>query len=119
MSTYYSFKCDNCKLLGGFMSQQAWGTGNADLIDNFKFVMFHSLECGTGYIGVVSEHEQEYDDYEDTNLSGEIRCKHLEDTRHIMPSSSDWQFITNHQDKEWAKVKDLWVDSELGEASNV
>lgn len=112
MSTYYSFKCDKCKLLGGFMSRQAWGSGNADLVDNFKFVMYHSLECGTDYVGVCDEHSEEYTDYEDTNIQTKARLKHLKDTVNIFPHSSDWEFMRDNQ-KEFKKK---WVASERKKA---
>lgn len=108
MSTYYSFKCDNCKLLGGFMSRQAWGTGNADLVDNFKFVMHHSLECGVEHIGVISEHSEEYGEWPNTNIESKARLKHLIDTEGIFPHSSDWEFMRDSQEGFAQK----WVDKE-------
>ena len=112
MSTYYSFKCDKCKLLGGFMSRQAWGTGNADLIDNFKFVMHHSLNCGTEFQGVVSEHQQEYEDYEDTNIASEARKRHLAATEDIFPHSSDWEFMRENENTKIPELKKLWTENE-------
>jgi hypothetical protein len=112
MSTYYGFKCEKCKLKGGFQSRQAWGTGNADLIDNFKFTMYHALNCGTEYIGMYSEYDD--CDYPDTNIDGEARKTFLEETRNIMPGSSDWKFVSTHSKGDnWPQVKELWVKNEL------
>lgn len=111
MSTYYSFTCNNCKLRGGFMSRQAWGVGNADLIDTYKFVMYHALNCGTDKIALKSEHEDDYD-LPDTNIDGEAREKHLIDTKDIFPHTSDWEFMKKHDSKTVSELKKLWVDNE-------
>jgi len=114
MSTYYGFVCSLCKLRGGFCSRQAWGVGNADLIDNFKFTMYHALNCGPEYVSMYSEDDYTTEDYPDTNIDGEARRKHLEDTRHYMPGSSDWKFVSKHYSSEnWDKVKEKWVENEL------
>lgn len=56
MSTEYYFVCRRCKEYGGFYSHQAWGWGNADFIDSFKFLMKHTNSCGTEDIGVECEY---------------------------------------------------------------
>ena len=59
MSTYYQLRCDSCDQQGGFFSRQAWGWGNADLIENHKFLMHHA-ECPT--LRVLREFDDEYGD---------------------------------------------------------
>lgn len=106
MSTYYCFTCDFCKLNGGFYSRQAWGSGNADLVDTYKFVMYHGLNCGTDKIRFLSEHQDDYTDRPDTNNAGEERIKHLKDTKNIFPHSNDWQFMADNKegyDEKWIK----------------
>lgn len=93
MSTYYYFHCTKHKLSGGLFTRQAWGSGNADLIDTFKFVMYHTLQCGPESIGVHSEHDD--DEWANTNFDDEPRRQHLNDTAHIFPRSNDWEFVSN------------------------
>lgn len=84
MSTYYCFTCEKCKLKGGFFSRQAWGSGNADIIDSFRFIMRHSMCCGVGFIGVDSEHGGNYEYFEEDNS---------EDLLGYFPCSSDWKDV--------------------------
>ena len=56
MSTYYYFVCKKCKEYGGFYSHQAWGWGNADFIDSFKFLMKHTDSCGAENLGIDCEY---------------------------------------------------------------
>jgi hypothetical protein len=41
MGVDYKFFCKKCDKTGGGFSSQAWGTGNADIIDSFRFIMKH------------------------------------------------------------------------------
>lgn len=105
MSTYYYFKCSNCKQTGGFFSRQMWGIGNFDIIDSFKFFAHHAVRCGTEYIGIYSEHEDKYYDWESMTDSGN-RKKFLKETKDVFPLSNDWKFMEEkHKDfkKEWVK----------------
>jgi hypothetical protein len=114
MSTYYGFHCDKCKVTGGFLSSQAWGVGNFDIIDTFKFVMHHALECGQQNIGMHSEHDDAYEEWPTVHLSGPDREKFLEDSKAIFPSSNDWQFIAEHiaKDRPWDQTKTEWLEKE-------
>lgn len=111
MSTYYYFHCTKHQESGGCWTRQAWGYGNADLIDAYKFVMYHVAECGPESIGMHSEHE----DYEYTptgyDTEGGKRREHLEQTRHIFPRSDDWGFMAKIPEGE--QYKDQWVTEEL------
>lgn len=113
MSTYYYFHCTKHQASGGQFTRQAWGAGNADLIDAFKFVMYHVLECGPESIGMHSEHDD--DDYAATHygVDDEIRRQFLEETRHIFPRSNDWGFMQNVEPGQ--DHKELWVAAELAE----
>lgn len=106
MSTYYEFRCEKCKENGGFFSRQAWGWGNFDVIDSFKFIAFHTANCGQEYIRVVSEHDNEYNDKKAS------RAKFLQDTKNIFPLSNDWGFMRTTQEN----FKEKWVDKEIEDA---
>lgn len=109
MSTYYYFGCKKCKLLGGLYTRQAWGAGNADLVDTYKFCMQHAMECGNHNIRMFSEHDYP-EDWGDTHLNYKDRKKFLEDTADIYPRSNDWGFSKKHS---WPAVKSEWVTEEL------
>lgn len=109
MSTYYYFHCTKHQVSGGCWTRQAWRWGNADLIDAFKFVMYHVAECGEENIGMHSEHDD--DAWANTSFEDEHRRAHLEQTAHIMPHSNDWAFMAEHgKSADW---KALWVAAEL------
>ena len=59
MSTYYFIGCEKCKEIGGFYSKQAWGWGNMDIVETFKFLAFHTEKCGHENIKIISEHDDE------------------------------------------------------------
>lgn len=81
MSTYYYFVCKKCSKYGGFLSRQAWGYGNFDIIDSFKFIAKHMSECGSENIGVVSEHYIDENYGEDKELPSDVD---------VYPRSDDW-----------------------------
>jgi hypothetical protein len=109
VSTYYYFHCTKHQSSGGCFTRQAWGAGNAELIDSFKFVMHHVLECGPESIGMHSEHYD--DDWSNTNVDGDARRQHLEDTAHIFPRSNDWEFV-NHGPKG-TDLNAEWIAAQL------
>jgi hypothetical protein len=98
MSTYYTFICKEHNKQGGFLSRQAWGTGNFDIIETFKFLALHK-DCKP-YL--VSEHT---DDYE--NVPQEEPQKFVEETRGYMPHSNDWELVKNN---EWKDVEKKWEE---------
>lgn len=59
MSTYYELRCDQHDEQGGFFSRQMWGWGNADVIENTKFLMAHA-SCRA--ITIVCEDDNGYGD---------------------------------------------------------
>lgn len=111
MSTYYYFHCDKHQVSGGCWTRQAWGWGNADLIDAFKFVMYHVAECGPENIGMHSENDEHA--YTPTNYDtdGSLRREFLEQTAHIFPRSGDWGFMASIP--EGADYKAAWVNAEM------
>jgi hypothetical protein len=98
MSTYYKFICKECKQSGGFLSRQAWGAGNFDIISTFKFVMHHTLSCGENSLRLVSEYSTKYDYLETAP----------EPMAGIFPSSDDWKFIAERREQPWSMTKDQW-----------
>lgn len=100
MSTYYYFWCKKCDRTGGFLSRQAWGWGNFDIIDSFKFLALHIGACGEEYIGMVSEHSDRC--YKEGN-----RVKFLEKTKDYWPYSNDWHT------EEWPAFKEKWMSDEI------
>ena len=104
MSTYYYFHCTKHQESGGCWTRQAWGYGNADLIEAFKFVMYHVRECGEQNIGMHSEHDD--DGYTSTCIDDDARAAFLENTRDIFPHSDDRAFMVDHRGNE----KVAWVD---------
>ena len=110
MGTYYSFHCTKCKVQGGFLSEQAWGTGNFNIVDTFKFVMLHALNCGPASIGMNAEHE--YCDWPDTHIDQEVRLRFLEESQDIFPSSNDWGFIADRINQDWYQTKCEWLENE-------
>lgn len=106
MSTYYYFHCTKHMESGGCWTRQAWGYGNADLIEAFKFVMHHVRTCGEEHIGMHSEHND--DEYVSTVIDDDARRAFLEATRGIWPHSDDWAFVRREDG-----TVDGWVDEEL------
>jgi len=48
MGTDYEFRCDVCEARGGWFTRQAWGWGNADILECFAFIMEHTRDCEDG-----------------------------------------------------------------------
>lgn len=120
MSTDYYHHCRKCNVLGGLMTRQAWGTGNASLIDTFKFIMHHALRCGEDHLRVVSEHSWVTDgEFPNTLVDRSARLRHLVETRHIFPCSADWTFVAgpngDRQPQTLGQVDDVnqtWIEKE-------
>ena len=85
MSTYYRFRCPVCDEAGGFFSRQAWGWGNCDIIDNFKFLASHVSQCNAKSLIIEGEHDERYwEDAAMTHLDGDY-----------FPHSEDWKRVAD------------------------
>lgn len=98
MSTYYKFVCKEHNQSGGFLSAQAWGQGNFNIIETFKFLMLHK-HCRP-YL--VSEYDN---DYETPEGAWDNKKKFIDDTHGIMPHSDDWSLV---KENEWKIVEELF-----------
>lgn len=106
MSTYYRFRCEKCKVDGGFFSRQFWGWGNFDLIDAAKFVMLHVGKCGCDKIRVVSEHDESF--YPNSSVDAKHRIPFLDESRDIFPRSGDWKFMRENIDD----FNERWIEQD-------
>ncbi|MCK5603850.1 hypothetical protein KAR91_18330 [Candidatus Pacearchaeota archaeon] len=102
MSTYYKFQCPVCKKTGGFFSRQAWGYGNCALIDNFKFMIKHMVECSANMLIIISEHDSDcYDAEEDTDYLNNNYMPHSRDWRVVKEmdefTTKEYLRLTNHE----------------------
>lgn len=105
MPTYYYFTCLKCRTRGGVFGEQAWGWGNFDMIESFKYLAHHIRTCGEDSIRVISE---DVDDYVD-QLHGEYNT-FLEQTKHIFPHSKDWEFLDRWKTLKVEEMKLKWVE---------
>lgn len=108
MSTYYEFFCKECKDYGGFLSRQAWGIGNFNIIETFKFLALHKDH--QPYL--ISEHDPEYELKYDIcdDLKEEKNKKFIELTHNYMPLSNDWELVRKN---DWKDVGKLWEEKYL------
>ncbi len=105
MPTYYYFSCQKCRTRGGVFGEQAWGWGNFDMIESFKYLAHHIHTCGEDSIRVISEEEDNYIDQLHTEYN-----HFLEETKHIFPHSKDWAFLVNWKDLPVDDLKEKWVE---------
>jgi len=105
MPTYYYFTCQKCRTRGGVIGEQAWGWGNFDMIESFKYLAHHIRTCGEDSIRIISE---EVDDYVD-QLHAEYN-DFLEKTKHIFPHSKDWAFLDKWKELSVEELKEKWVE---------
>lgn len=107
MTTCYYFTCTNCGTRGGSLGSQAWGWGNFEMIESFKFLAYHISKCGEESIRVISEDVDHYVD-----LLHDEYNQFLEETKHIFPHSRDWEFLVRAQELSVAELKQKWVDEQ-------
>ncbi|WP_400163119.1 hypothetical protein ACAF76_006515 [Brevibacillus sp. TJ4] len=107
MTTNYYFTCTKCGTRGGSLSNQAWGWGNFEIVESFKFLAFHISHCGEESIRVISEEADDYIDllHDEYNLF-------LEETKNIFPHSRDWEFLVRSQELPTDEIKQKWVDEQ-------
>jgi hypothetical protein len=110
MGTDYYFKCDKCGDVGGWMSRQAWGIGNCDMIKNFKFCMWHTLYCG-GKVFIVREQTPEEESGKHYWLDKERYLEFLKQSDGIFPRSRDWNFMDKYDNI--LKADEAWIKKEI------
>lgn len=116
MSVCYSFVCDKCRERGEFIVSKAWGWGNFDIIESFKFISYHIDNCGEDNIRIISEYSEEDDEYKDVSNAGDLerRKKFLKETKKYFPYSDDWKIMMEFSFKDdGADFKKLWVEKAL------
>jgi hypothetical protein len=111
MSTFYYFECEKCKTRGGWFTRQAWGWGNFDIIESFKFICFHLEKCGAD-IRTVSE----FDENSGIDLAEDdgARAQFLTNARGIFPRSDDWAFVARSMSKKGVDPDAGWTAKLLG-----
>ena len=113
MGYYYKFICKKCCVSGGFFSSQAWGFGNFDIIENFKFIGRH-LYCEDENLDlalrIVGEGNGLYYDYPSEQPEDFVKY-----TKSFMPHSNDWELVINNK---WSEVESLWEKNFLKGAAN-
>lgn len=102
MSTYYTFRCPKCEEQGGFFSRQAWGWGNCEIFENFKFHVAHS---GCGVLQILKEDDSLYAN-ERERLRWLDHLKRDEDLRSLVwPRAGEWAWVK----EGWSEAKDRWL----------
>jgi hypothetical protein len=89
------------------LGSQAWGWGNFDMVESFKFLAYHINKCGEDSIRIISE---DFDHYVDL-LHDEYNI-FLEETKHIFPHSKDWDFLVRSHELTLEELKQKWVDEQ-------
>ena len=122
MSTNYNLRCGACKEQGGDFTRQAWGWGNANVIENTIFLMAHA-ECWNTYQGdddeilsIVTEHDRLYNDDEEI-LNWINNLQNLESrASSAFPRDNMWNELKNGVDVRiwWQQEKDSMAERKLG-----
>jgi hypothetical protein len=101
MSTYYYLRCSNCEELGGWFSRQAWGWGNFDIFETFKFLVAHA-DCDS--LQILSEYD--IDEYKadekrwSQRLLGDAYLR-----EHVWPHADEWKSVA----EDWETAKTEWI----------
>ena len=114
MSTNYTMRCGACKEQGGYFTRQAWGWGNADVIENTVFLMAHA-DCYDRYQGdedehleIISEHDHR-DNYDEENLKWIENLQNPETVAgSAFPRGDEWKLVQDGGDIRawWQAHKD-------------
>jgi hypothetical protein len=119
MSTYYKLRCGACEEQGGHFTRQAWGWGNADVIENTVFLMAHA-DCFDRYQGdpetetitIISEHDREYNNDEESLKW----IENLQDPKSVagsaFPHCDEWKLVADGGD-----IKAWWQASKSGKSA--
>lgn len=97
MSTKYAFYCRKNNMLGGFFSKAAWGWGDFDFVQAFKFLSYCISKHGHRSIDIISEKDREWRDaihiFNPKNKDEELLFnKFIDDTKDVFPYSKDWTY---------------------------
>lgn len=106
MSTYYKFVCKKHNISGGFLTGQAGGTGNFDIIETFKFLGLHK-DCEPV---LYAEQTKEYEETPSIDDCQESMTEFIEDSKGIIPHSNDWELVEKH---DWKEVEGEWEKIQL------
>ena len=114
MSTNYILRCADCKEQGGYFTRQAWGWGNADVIENTVFLMAHA-DCFDKYQGDEDDHDrgiQIISEYDDISHNDEEMLKwidNLQDSESragsAFPRADEWEAAKNGNIREWWELQ--------------
>ena len=120
MSTYYKLRCGACEEQGGFFTRQAWGWGNADVIENTVFLMAHA-DCFDRYQGDpetdtitnISEYDSGYRNDEES-----LRwIENLQNPESVagsaFPHGDEWKLVADGGD-----IKAWWEASKSGKSED-
>lgn len=107
MSTNYKLRCGKCQEQGGYFTRQAWGWGNADIIENTVFLMAHA-DCYDRYQGeedekleVISEYDDRIGDYYETAKWIENLQSSETKAGNAFPRSSEWEAAKEGNIRQW------------------
>jgi hypothetical protein len=103
MSSDYIFMCSKCRKIGGGFTRQAWGTGNADIIDTFRFIMKHWSFCrGDPIILDISD-----------GTTDDLEYDRDEDLLSFFPHSHEWTPEVNEREYEKYLAYDEKIRKEM------
>jgi hypothetical protein len=83
MSTDYYLSCTVCKKTSEFaFSRQAWGWGGADIINTFRFLMYHADNCNRDLMILTGD---------SLDMGGGFHRFSEEDVDYYFPFSHSWR----------------------------
>lgn len=111
MSTNYKMRCGKCKEQGGYFTRQAWGWGNADVIENTVFLMAHA-DCFDRYQSDEDEGFEIISEYDrrDENEEEMLRwIDNLQDSTtragSAFPRADEWQVAKDGDIRQWWELQ--------------
>ena len=113
MSTDYKFVCGTCGAVSdGMLTRRYSGLGYFDIIDVYKFLMYHAVTLGHTGIEFMAGHDDRTLIYGNEPAVGLMkRSEFLEATRGIFPGSADWEFMRVNWNKP--DFEEVWTDRML------
>jgi len=111
MSASYYFKCNKCQEIGGQYTRQAWGWGNFYVINTFKFLAFHTENCGHRHLSIVNEDEVDADVFNPKN-----DLDFLQKTKEYFPAFETQLNEKNISEFDREELKEQWYREKLENA---